>query len=158
MQWYNSRDIIPSISWIFYDSQTHDLTFGKKRLWDNINCRAGKESRTEMESATFETLETTVFFSVIICISQNRRNATFLQQSRCPPMIYPLEQPKVNKKSTSLNQILEVFICIEINAECNETTPAIAVDRFHGDSDMSTKLTPHYHQNNFRNIIKREVW
>ena len=40
-----------------------------------------KRSRTDMESATFETLETTVGISLaILCMSENRRNVTFLQQ------------------------------------------------------------------------------
>ena len=29
-----------------------------------------------------------------------------------------------------------MFVCIKMSAECNETTPAIAFDRFHENSDL----------------------
>ena len=55
----------------------------KTHVWLNINHVVTKESRTDMESATFETLETTVTCSVLILgTSENPRNVTFLQQSR----------------------------------------------------------------------------
>ena len=31
------------------------------------------------------------------------------------------------------NQVLETFISMKFDAECNETTPAISFDRFHED-------------------------
>ena len=37
------------------------------------------------------------------------------------------------------NQVLETFISIKFDAECNETTPAIVFLRFHEDSEMFTK-------------------
>ena len=62
-----------------------------------------------------------------------------------------------HEKTTSCNEVLEMFICIKIDAECNETTHAIAFDRSHEDSEMFTKLTSKSHQNCFRNKLKREV-
>ena len=50
-----------------------------------------------------------------------------------------------------------MFICIKMDAECNETTPAIAFDRFHEYVEIFTKMTSNCHQNCVRNIIKREV-
>ena len=50
-----------------------------------------------------------------------------------------------------------MFICIKMDAQCNETTPAIEFDRLHKDSEILTKMTSRYHQNCLRNIIKREV-
>ena len=44
-----------------------------------------------------------------------------------------------------------------MDAECNETTHAIAFDRFHEDSEIRTKLTSKSHQNSSRNKIKLEV-
>ena len=37
------------------------------------------------------------------------------------------------------NQVLEMFMAMKFDAECNETTPAIIIHRFHEDSEMSTK-------------------
>ena len=37
------------------------------------------------------------------------------------------------------NEVLETFIYIKMDAECNETTPAISFPRFHEDSEMFTK-------------------
>ena len=37
------------------------------------------------------------------------------------------------------NQVLEMFMAMKFDAECNETTPAIIMNRFHEDSEMSTK-------------------
>ena len=37
------------------------------------------------------------------------------------------------------NQVLETFISIKFDAECNETTPAILFIRFHEDFKIYTK-------------------
>ena len=56
---------------------------GQKDIWPGINRRVTKESRADIESATFETLETTVTFSpAVVLMSETRRYVTFLQQSR----------------------------------------------------------------------------
>ena len=39
------------------------------------------------------------------------------------------------------NQVLETFISMKFDAECNETTPAIILHRFHEDYEMFTKMT-----------------
>ena len=39
------------------------------------------------------------------------------------------------------NQVLETFISMKFDAECNETAPAIAFPRFHEDSEIFTKMT-----------------
>ena len=39
------------------------------------------------------------------------------------------------------NQDLETFVCMKSDAECNETTPEISIDRFHEDYEMITKMT-----------------
>ena len=39
------------------------------------------------------------------------------------------------------NQDLESSIPMKFDAECNETTPAISLSRFHEDSEMFTKKT-----------------
>ena len=40
------------------------------------------------------------------------------------------------------NQVLETFISMNSDAECNETTLAIVFRRFHEDSEINTKMTP----------------
>ena len=46
---------------------------------EGINRRVRKESRTHMESATFETLDNTKAFSVaILLLLENRKNVTIL--------------------------------------------------------------------------------
>ena len=39
------------------------------------------------------------------------------------------------------NKVLDTFISIKSNAECNETAPAISIDRFHEDSEIFSKMT-----------------
>ena len=39
------------------------------------------------------------------------------------------------------NQDLETFISMRLDAECNETTPAIPFYRFHEDSTILAKMT-----------------
>ena len=39
------------------------------------------------------------------------------------------------------NQNLETLISRKFDAECNETTPAISIDRFHKDSKMFAKMS-----------------
>ena len=51
---------------------------------------------------------------------------------------------------------MEMFIYIKMNAACNETTPAITFDQFHGDLNILTNMTPNSDQSCARNIIKRE--
>ena len=65
-----------------------------------------KESRTKIESATFEASMKVVVIAILI---------------------------HVDDKSTSQNQVLEMFISMKIDAEYNETSPAILFDRFHED-------------------------
>ena len=61
-----------------------------------INRRVKKESKTDMESATLKTLETTVTVSVAMFLaSENRRKVTFLQQFWYP-LIHLLGQPISN--------------------------------------------------------------
>ena len=40
---------------------------------------------------------------------------------------------KVVISENNQNQLLETFISMKFNAECNETTPAISFHRFHGN-------------------------
>ena len=37
------------------------------------------------------------------------------------------------------NQVLEMFMAMKFDAECNETTPAIIIHRFHEDYEIFTK-------------------
>ena len=54
-----------------------------------------------MESATLETLETTVAMSVpILGTSENPRNVTFYNNSGTPTLIHPLGQPQVQLGSS----------------------------------------------------------
>ena len=39
------------------------------------------------------------------------------------------------------NQVLGTFISMKFDAECNETTPAIILHRFHEDYETFTKMT-----------------
>ena len=48
------------------------------------------------------------------------------------------------------NKILETFISMKSDAECNETAPAISFGRLHEDSEILTKMTQKgrpYHPN-----------
>ena len=40
---------------------------------------------------------------------------------------------KVVISENNQNQVLETFISMKFDAECNETTPAISLHRFHGN-------------------------
>ena len=40
----------------------------------------------------------------------------------------------------NLNQFLETFISIKLDAEYNETAPAISFHLFHGDSEILSKM------------------
>ena len=53
--------------------------------------------------------------------------------------------------------MLAMFICVKMNAQRNETTPAVEFDRFHTDSEILSKMTSNSHQNYSRNIIKRQI-
>ena len=71
---------------------------------------------------------------------------------------------EIMRKSTSYNQILETFICIEIYAECNETTPVISFNRFHGESHISMKIVIHMPykmihalSNSFTELLSRNI-
>ena len=89
-----------------------------------------------MESATFKTLETTVILSVaILYTSENQRNVTFLQppasmrsMDGCEALSTRQILSEIMKISTSWNQVLVMFICIQMDAECNETSPVISFD------------------------------
>ena len=82
------NETIPAISFDRFDVYlymfpTSHQNYCQKGFWSDINRRVRKESRTHMESATFETLETTLAICVaIVLTSDNRCNITFLQQSR----------------------------------------------------------------------------
>ena len=72
----------PAISFdrfdVYFDmfSKSHQNS-SQKGFWPDINRQARKGSRTDMDSATFETLKTTVTFLVsIFCTSENPRNVT----------------------------------------------------------------------------------
>ena len=57
-------------------------------------------------------------------------------------------------------QILETFISIKIDAECNETAHAIVFDRFHVYFHIATKMIPNMtHKNDlgWRRYIHRVV-
>ena len=51
-----------------------------------------------------------------------------------------------------INQVLDIFICIKFDTECNETTPVIPFNRFHVDFDLLKKIIQNYkhvaHRNN----------
>ena len=69
-----------------------------------------KESKTDMESATFETSMTVVAIAIeIVGGYRNRQNATRIQNL---------------KKSTSQNQVLETCISMKTGIDCNGITPA----------------------------------
>ena len=46
---------------------------------------------------------------------------------------------KVVISGNNQNQVLETFIYMKFDAECNKTTPVIESYRFHEDSEMFTK-------------------
>ena len=63
MQWDYYRDLNPPMSWRFWDSHKNDAKFwAKKNVSLNINRGIRQETRTDMESATYEALEATVTF------------------------------------------------------------------------------------------------
>ena len=39
----------------------------------------------------------------------------------------------------NINRVLEMFVCIKMGAGCNETTAAIAFERFHANSNILSK-------------------
>ena len=70
-----------------------------------------------MESLTFEASMTVVAIAIeILSGSRNWRNVTLVQN---------------HETSTSQNQVLETFVSMRIDAQCNEITPAISFNRVH---------------------------
>ena len=62
-------------------SQKKTPSYVQKVTYVIRNRRVLKESRTDMESATFETLETAVAITVAVVLTlENARNMTLLQQ------------------------------------------------------------------------------
>ena len=47
---------------------------------------------------------------------------------------------KVVISENNQNQVLETFISMKFDAECNETTPAISFHRFHGNIQNDANL------------------
>ena len=65
MQWNMSHDLILSMWWKIWNSHQNKL---QKSVW-HLSRRIKKETTTDMESATFGTLETTVAISVAIVLT-----------------------------------------------------------------------------------------
>ena len=63
---------------------------------------------------------------VVIFGSRNQRNDTFVQH---------------HKNSILQNELLETFICIRIDAECDENALAISFGRMHDDFHISARMT-----------------
>ena len=70
----------------------------------------------------------------------------------------PRDGPEVMRNQYSENNILEMFIDIRMDTECNETNPAIAFDRFREYFKMFRKMTSHFHQNYFLKHHKTLNW
>ncbi len=62
-----SNQTTPAISFPRFHEDSEMFTkMTSKSLWNTPNRQVRKETRTDMESATFEMLETTVTFSILI--------------------------------------------------------------------------------------------
>ena len=154
-------------------TSTYDPT---KNFWSIINRWIQKESRTDMESATFVELKTAQALAVLIWFAPSKSTTTiilyfaiiefliilsefnlqYINRSVCEfYMLFMILRMPIKKAHhqtnqenwfrrscfVNQNQVLELFISMKIDAECNETTPEIAVDRFHEDSNNFSKMT-----------------
>ena len=98
----------------------------KKSSRNRIKREVKKESRTDIESATFEAPMKVVAIAILIYMDpKDKRKVIFIHN---------------HEKSTSQNQVLEMFISMKIDAECNETSPAILFDRFHEDLNIKKDI------------------
>ena len=67
------------------------------------------------------------------------------------------EMKKPDSKNRNLNQVLETFISMKSETECNETAFAISFDRFHEVFMIFKKMTSNYNQNCFEFNINRRI-
>ena len=102
-----------------YESLTNDI---KQIARDIPKLQVRQKSRTDMESATFETLETAVVISLAFCfMAENRRNVTFLQQSRCPPLFPFWGSPNPSREESASHHLTPHVCPIRILSQSDLT-------------------------------------